>query len=155
MKKLFLMLMVALGLLTTNAFAGKPECPKAGESAALGAKYISISDAKKAQANGALILDTRKSKEVSEETIAGSVRALYKEKGGNKNRMGKFSSAGERLTMKNIPKDKNAHLITFCNGPHCWRSYKAAVTLTKAGYKNVRWMRDGIPAWKKAGYPTK
>jgi rhodanese-related sulfurtransferase len=155
MKKLLLMLIVALGLLTTNAFASKPECPKAEKSTVLGAKYISVADAKKAQANGALILDTRKSKEASEETIAGSVRALYKEKGGNKNRIAKFSSTGEKLTMKNIPKDKNAYLITFCNGPHCWRSYKASVILTKAGYKNVRWMRDGIPAWKKAGYPTK
>ena len=154
MKKLILGLVVSLGLLSTNAFAGKPNTPEPAAAAAFGAKYISVADAKKAQENGALLLDARKTKEVSEATIAGSKTALYKEKGGNKNRIPNFAPKGH-LTMKNVPKDKNAQLITFCNGSHCWRSYKAAVTLTKAGYTNVRWMRDGFPGWKAAGYPTK
>jgi len=154
MKKLFLGLVVTLGLLCTNAYAGKPNTPEPSVSKMLGAHFISVKDAKKAQENGALLVDTRKTKEVLEETIVGSKTALYKEKGGNKNRIPKFEPKG-KLNMKNIPADKNALIITFCNGSHCWRSYKAAVTLTKAGYKNIKWMRNGLPAWKEAGYPTK
>lgn len=153
MKKIILSV-ISLALVATSLFAAKPECPKPAVSASLGAKYISVADAKKAQDAGALLLDARKSSEVSEEKIKGAIRALYKEKGGNKNRKGKFSQNGEKLTMKNIPSNKSAKLITYCNGPHCWRSFKAAVTLTNMGYKNVYWMRDGIPAWKAAGLPT-
>jgi rhodanese-related sulfurtransferase len=153
MKKIILSLF-SLALVATSLFGAKPECPKPEVSAAMGAKYISVADAKKAQDAGALILDTRKSSEVSEQRIKGAIRALYKEKGGNKNRIGKFDSTGENLTMDNIPANKATQLITYCNGPHCWRSFKAAVTLTNAGYKNVHWMRDGIPAWKEAGLPT-
>ena len=153
MKKIILSA-ISLALLATSLFGAKPECPKPEVSASLGAKYISVTDAKKAQDKGAIMLDARKSSEVSEEKIKGAVRALYKEKGGNKNRKGKFSSSGEKFTMKNIPSDKKTKLITYCNGPHCWRSFKAAVTLTKKGYSNVYWMRDGIPAWKAAGLPT-
>ena len=32
-------------------------------------------------------------------------------------------------------------------------SKKAAGLVAKKGYINVRWFRDGIPAWVKAGYP--
>jgi len=145
---------ISLALLATSLFGKKPETPKPEVSASLGAKYISVQDAKKAQKNGALMVDARKYSEYAEERIKGAVSAVYKEKGGNKNRIPHFNPKGEKLNMKNIPANKNMKIITYCNGPHCWRSFKAAVTLTKMGYKNVYWMRDGIPAWKAAGFPT-
>jgi rhodanese-related sulfurtransferase len=154
MKKIILSVLGVV-LVATNLFAAKPETPKPDVSATFGAKYISVSDAKKAQDNGALILDTRKSSQVSEEKIKDAVKALYREKGGNKNRIPNFDSSKDKFTTKNIPTDKNVELITYCNGPRCWRSFKAAVSLTKMGYTNVSWMRDGIPAWKSAGLPTK
>ena len=128
MKKTILSV-ISLALLATSLFGAKPECPKPEISATLGAKYISVADAKKAQEAGAIMLDTRKSSEVSEEKIKGAIRALYKEKGGNKNRMGKFNPAKEMLNMSKVPTNKATKLITYCNGPHCWRSFKAAATL--------------------------
>ena len=145
-----------LGLLfTTGLFAGKPSTPEPSVAKKVGAHYITVEEAKKAQSSGALLLDTRKSKEVAQATILGSKTALYKEKGGNKNRMAQWDDSKDKFDTSNIPADKSTALITFCNGSHCWRSFKSAVTLTKMGYTNVRWMRDGFPGWKKAGYPTK
>lgn len=153
MKKIILSIL-GVAFIATSLFAAKPETPDATASAEFGVKYISVADAKKAQDNGAIILDVRKSSQVSEEKIKGAVKALYKEKGGNKNRIGNFDSSGDKFTIKNLPSDKSVKVIPYCNGPRCWRSFKASVTLNKMGYTNVLWMRDGIPAWKSAGFPT-
>jgi len=141
-------------LLTTNLFGAKPETPTPAEGPSYGAKYISVSDAKTKFDAGVLFLDTRKPIQVTKERIKGAVRALYKEKGGNKQRVAKWDNAKDKLDMKNIPSDKSTEMVSYCNGSKCWRSYKTAVTLTNMGYTNVYWLRDGIPGWKKAGNPT-
>jgi rhodanese-related sulfurtransferase len=45
-------------------------------------------------------------------------------------------------------------MIFYCNGAECWKSYKSSVVAVKAGYKNVYWLRDGIPEWKAKGLPV-
>lgn len=100
------------------------------------------------------LLDTRKPVDVSKSKIKGAKRAFYNEKGGNKNRIAQWDTSKDKFQTENVPTDKNAVIVTYCNGAQCWKSYKGAVTLTKMGYTNVHWMRDGIPAWQKAGYPV-
>ncbi len=151
MKKILLSLCVVfIGV----AFAAKPTTPEPADAAGYGAKYISIADAKKLYDNGAVFLDTRKPVEVSKERVKGAKRAFYNEKGGNKNKLPKWDTAKDKFQIENIPSDKGAAIVTYCNGAKCWKSYKAAVTLTGMGYTNVHWMRDGIPAWKAAGNPV-
>jgi len=56
------------------------------------------------------------------------------------------SSMAEKL-------DKNKEYIVYCNGVKCWRSPAVAIMLHSLGFK-VYWYRDGLPDWKKRGYPT-
>ncbi len=151
MKKIIFTLCVAL---VGFAFAAKPTTPEPAEAAKMGAKFITVADAKKLYDNGAIFLDTRKPTDVSKSKIKGALRAYYKEKGGNKNKMADWDTSKDKFKTKNVPADKSTAIVTYCNGAKCWKSYKAAVALTRMGYTNVNWMRHGIPAWKKAGYPV-
>jgi len=152
MKKIIVLLFV---IFVGFAFAAKPTTPEVAEAATMGAKYISVADAKKLFDGGATFLDTRKPMEVSQSKVKGAIRAYYNEKGGNKNKLANWDTTADKFQTENLPADKTATLITYCNGAKCWKSYKAAVVLTKKlGYTNTYWMRDGIPAWKKAGNPV-
>lgn len=55
---------------------------------------------------------------------------------------------------KELPTDKNAKLVFYCANTKCSASHNAAERATKAGYKNVNVMVDGIEGWKKAGKPS-
>lgn len=47
--------------------------------------------------------------------------------------------------------DKTRALVFFCQGPHCWLSYNAALRALKLGYSEVYWYRGGIEAWLAVG----
>jgi len=49
--------------------------------------------------------------------------------------------------------DKNKEYVLYCNGIKCWRSPATAIMLHYLGYK-IYWYREGLPDWKKRGYPT-
>jgi rhodanese-related sulfurtransferase len=49
--------------------------------------------------------------------------------------------------------DKKKEYVVYCNGVKCWRSPAAALLLHSLGFK-VYWYREGLPDWKKRGYPT-
>mgnify|MGYP003961570467 CR=1 FL=1 len=49
--------------------------------------------------------------------------------------------------------DKNHKIVVYCNSASCWQSPKAALGLAKMGFTNVKWLRVGINAWKKSGFP--
>src|SRR4030067_1149137 len=49
---------------------------------------------------------------------------------------------------------KDDTIVNYCNGIKCWKSPAASALLLDAGYKNVYWLRDGIPGWIKKGYDT-
>jgi len=49
--------------------------------------------------------------------------------------------------------DKNKEYVVYCNGVKCWRSPATALLLHSLGFK-VYWYREGLPDWKKRGYPT-
>ncbi len=49
---------------------------------------------------------------------------------------------------------KDDVIVNYCNGVLCWRSPALVLMMTKAGFKNVYWYREGLPEWKKLKYPT-
>lgn len=63
-------------------------------------------------------------------------------------------SSSSRYDVAVLDKDKEAKLVFYCANSSCMASHSAAKVATKAGYKNVYVMSDGILGWKKAGKPT-
>ena len=63
-------------------------------------------------------------------------------------------SSSSRYDIATLPKDKTSTLVFYCQNAECMASHGAAQLATKAGYKNVYVMSDGIQGWKKAGKPT-
>ena len=53
--------------------------------------------------------------------------------------------------MKGIPRD--AAIVTYCHA-HCGLSKNLKLDLEGLGFTDVRWLVDGIDAWREKGYPT-
>jgi len=53
-----------------------------------------------------------------------------------------------------LPKDKSTLIIFYCLGPKCILSKNSAKKAIKLGYKNVLVYNEGLPGWRKKGYPV-
>ena len=51
--------------------------------------------------------------------------------------------------------DKSKPTAFFCNGPECWKSYKAAEQAKKMGFAKVYWLRSGMPEWRAKNLPVR
>ena len=89
-----------------------------------------------------VILDNRPADEFEKERIPGSVRL-------NSDDLLDNSKLAESAGLK-----KDDVIVNYCNGEKCWRSPAVAVMLQDLGYKNLNWLRGGLPEWIKKGYPT-
>jgi len=116
-----------------------------------GVKLVTADAVKKLMEQGAVVIDTRVANEYAEGRIKGAVNVTYREKSA---KAADFDAAQDSFDLAKLPADKNALVVMYCNAGECWRSYKASVVAMKAGYKNVHWMRGGIPEWKSKGYPV-
>ena len=116
-----------------------------------GTKLVSAAEAKKLIDGGATAIDTRVAAEYAEKTIKGAKNVPYKEKSAKDV---KFDASQDQFDLGKLPTDKAAPMVLFCNGPECWKSYKAGVMAVKAGYSQINWLRGGMPEWSKAGLPV-
>lgn len=98
---------------------------------------------------GTPVIDTRVAQEYAEGHIKGAKSVPYKEKSA---KSPDFDGAQDNFDLAKLPADKNAPLVLYCNGPECWKSYKASKVAVKAGYKKIQWFRGGFPEWKSKGY---
>jgi len=150
MKKCFLVSVVVFSMVLMlsvgNVLAVKPMTPD-------GIDGVKVVDAAwvKSNMDKIKVFDVRKKAEYVEAHIPGAVNVWYHEKS---KKTADFDSSRDRLDLSKFPADKNEPVIVHCNGPRCWKSYRAAVLLTRAGYKNVYWFRGGFPEWKAKGYPV-
>ena len=133
-------------LLSMPAMAEKPMTPERLEGAT-----IVTTEWVKSNYGKVGIYDVRKKAEYVEAHIKGAISIPYKEKSG---KSAGFDASKDKLKLRKFPADKNAVIVVHCNGARCWKSYKAAVLLVRAGYKNVKWYRDGIPDWVAKGNPV-
>lgn len=116
-----------------------------------GATVVTADQVKDLMAKGAVLVDSRVANEYAEAHIKGAVSIPYKEKSPKDVN---YDASLDSFDVSKLPADKNAAVIFQCNGPECWKSYKAAKSAIGAGYKKVYWFRGGFPEWKAKGYPT-
>lgn len=116
-----------------------------------GVKLVEAAEVQALQAKGATLVDTRVANEFAEASIKGAISVPYNPEKSAK--AVSFDPKDDKFDLAKLP-NKDAQIVVFCNSGACWKSYKAAVTLAKAGYKNVNWYRNGMPDWKARKLPT-
>ena len=131
-------------LMGANALADTPESLK-------GAVLVDAAKAKSLFDSGTLFVDARVANEYAESHIKGALNVPYKEKSA---KSVDFDAKMDKIDLGKLPGNKNTPMVVYCNGPECWKSYKASKAVIKAGYRKVYWFRLGIPEWKAKGYPT-
>src|SRR5690348_5131295 len=119
---------VALGLVLCGA-AHAADTPPALH----GAKLVAAEDVAKASASGAMLLDARVAAEYADGHIKGAVNVPYREKS---DKAVNFDASQDEFNLAKLPADKSAAIVVYCNGPECWKSFKASTAAIKAGYTN-------------------
>lgn len=94
---------------------------------------------------GIVVADTRSQKEFDNEHVPGSVLAPYIEK--SLKEVDFDATKDDFSSLKSFAKDKP--ILFLCNGPECWKSYKASRQALAAGYTKVYWFRGGMPEWRE------
>ena len=116
-----------------------------------GAKLVSSDEVAKEQSSGALVVDARIASEYADGHIKGAINIPYREKS---DKSVDFDARQDEFNLSKLPADKRAAIILYCNGPECWKSFKASTAAIKNGYTNIHWYRDGFPGWKSKGLPV-
>ena len=97
------------------------------------------------------LVDTRSAQEFHNETIQGAISAPYGEKSLKEREYdAKLDDLGAIGTL-----DKSKPTVFFCNGPECWKSYKAPEQAKKMGFAKVYWLRSGMPEWRAKNMPVR
>ena len=120
-------------------------------AALAGAKLVAADDVVKAQSSGAVVIDSRVASEYAEGHIKDAVNVPYREKS---EKAVNFDASQDEFNLAKLPADKAAAIVIYCNGPECWKSFKASTVAIKGGYTNILWYRDGFPQWKSNGLPA-
>lgn len=97
---------------------------------------------------GATYVDTRTETEFKAGHVPGAVLVPYVEKSAKE---ADFDPALDKFEVAKLGANREAPLVFACNGPECWKSFKAAQAAMKAGYRKVHWFRGGFPEWRSSG----
>jgi rhodanese-related sulfurtransferase/ABC-type phosphate/phosphonate transport system substrate-binding protein len=97
---------------------------------------------------GATYVDTRTEAEFKAGHVPGARLLPYLEKSPKE---ADYDATVDRFEVAALGPDRNAELVFACNGPECWKSFKAAQAAVKAGYTRVHWFRGGFPEWRSSG----
>lgn len=116
-----------------------------------GTTLVSADQVKQLMDKGVPVIDARVAAEYSEGHIKGAKNIPYKEKSA---KAVDFDPSQDKFDLGQMPADKKAPVVLYCNAGDCWRSFKAATMSIKAGYTKIHWFRGGFPEWKAKGYPV-
>jgi rhodanese-related sulfurtransferase len=104
-------------------------------------------DVKRLIGQGATLVDTRTENEFKRRHIPGAVLVPYQEKSLKDVAYDAGADAFPGLKTLN----SQTPTVFICNGPECWKSYKASRAAVAAGFAKVYWYRGGMPDWEKTG----
>lgn len=113
-----------------------------------GAQIVEAATVASLMAKGAKLIDTRNETEFKAGHIPGAQLVPYGEKSAKEP---DYDAALDEFDVAKLGSDRNAEMIFACNGPECWKSFKASQAAIKAGFKRVYWFRGGFPEWRSAG----
>ena len=113
-----------------------------------GARLAASEDVEMAQARGAVVVDSRIASEYAEGHIKGAINIPYREK--SEKAVG-LDAKQDEFNLGRLPADKAIPIVIYCNGPECWKSFKASLAAIRHGYSNIYWYREGFPNWKSKG----
>ncbi|MDR3390738.1 MAG: PhnD/SsuA/transferrin family substrate-binding protein [Sulfuriferula sp.] len=116
-----------------------------------GAKVVTVADARSLMGQGVPVYDVRNVELYRQAHVPHAILVEYKEVSAKEV---DFDASLDSFDLSKLPADKSKPFIMYCDGTACWKSYKSASAAIKAGYRNIYWMRGGIPDWKDAGYPV-
>ena len=145
-KALAVLIALSMLLVAGQAMAAKVLTPETIEGAA-----VVTADWVKQNQGQVTVVDARKKGEYVEKHIPGAINIPYKEKSA---KSPDFDASKDKWNMSKFPSDKSTTIAVYCNGIKCWKSYKSVARLVKAGYTNVKCLREGFPGWTNKGYPT-
>lgn len=137
--------LVILAIFATIGSAVAAETP----TSLHGAVVVDAVKAKSLIDSGVPVFDVRVANEYAEAHIKGAKSVPYKEKSA---KAVNFDATEDAFDLAKLPSDKSSAVLFYCNGPECWKSYKASLTAIKGGYKKVYWFRTGFPEWKQKGF---
>lgn len=100
---------------------------------------------------GAVLVDARIASEYADGHIQGAINIPYREKS---QKATNFDAGEDEFKVAKLPADRGAAVVIYCNGPDCWKSFKASTVAIRAGYTNVYWYRAGFPNWASKDLPT-
>lgn len=116
-----------------------------------GGKVITADEAKQLLDGGkAVFLDTRSPINFGKGHVPGAKTIPYRERSEYAEN---FDAGKDRFDLAQLPADKNAVLVFYSDRPTGWKSYKAAVLATRAGYRSVHYFRGGWAEWEHRKYP--
>jgi len=115
-----------------------------------GVQRVSAEEVAELARQGATIVDTRTQKEFDSEHVRGAVLAPYVEK--SLKEIDFDAKKDDFSALKTIPKDKP--VVFLCNGPECWKSYKASRAAVAEGFTKIYWFRGGMPEWREKRLPV-
>jgi 3-mercaptopyruvate sulfurtransferase SseA len=114
---------------------------------AKGVQVISVEQAR-SLVGRAPFFDARRPLNFGKGHIKGAVALPYAQK-SDKN--ARFDAAKDKFDMARLPEDKSSPIVFYSDGPSGWKSYKSAVLAARAGYSDVRWLREGLDGWVAKG----
>ena len=115
-----------------------------------GATVVTAVQVQQLVAKGAVVVDTRNEREYQGKHIPDAVFVPYHEK--SLKDVVYEASADDFSGVTRL--DAAKPTIFHCNGPECWKSYKASRAALAKGFKQVYWFRGGMPEWESAGLPV-
>lgn len=113
-----------------------------------GAQVVDAATVTQLMQRGARYIDTRTDAEFKAGHVPGAQLVPYVEKSPKD---ADYDARLDQFDTTQLGSNRAAELIFACNGPECWKSYKASQAALKAGFSKVHWFRGGFPEWRSAG----